>query len=179
VATAGSGEQAIALFDAHRPDLTVLELHLLPAMSGFDVIREIRARDENARIVVLTAYVGDEDIFRALQAGAATYLLKYLRTDELIRFMRQVHAGLTPLPGPVQAILARRKTETALTTRELQVVRLAATGMQNMEIAGALDISLETVKVHVKNALSKLGARDRAEAIALAARRGIVHIPDM
>jgi DNA-binding NarL/FixJ family response regulator len=175
VATASSGEQAIELFETHHPDITVLELQL-PTMSGFDVIREIRARDQHARVVVLTAYRGDEDIFTALQAGAATYVLKDSLTTELVSFIRHVHAGRTPLPGQVQAILSDRARTTALTSRELQVLRLAAMGMQNKEIAEALDITLETVKVHIKNVLSKLGARDRTEAFALAARRGIIHI---
>ena len=174
-AVAVSGEQAVELFAAHHPDVTVMELDL-PTMSGFDLIDEIRARDSHARLIVLSAYRGDEDIFRALQAGAATYLLKDSLTSELVRFIREVHAGRTSLPGEVQTILAQRSRVSALTNRELQVVRLTATGMQNREIAAALDITLETVKVHVKNVLSKLGARDRAEAIALAARRGIIHI---
>jgi len=175
VATAGSGEQAIELFEQHRPDITVLELEL-PTMSGFDLIRAIRARDQHARMVVLTAYRGDEDIFTALQAGAATYVLKDSLTTELVSFIRHVHAGRTSLPGQVQAILANRARTTALTNREVQVLRHAAMGMQNREIAEALDITPETVKVHIKNVLSKLGARDRAEAFALAARRGIIHI---
>lgn len=175
VATAGSGEQAIELFEQHRPDITVLELEL-PTMSGFDLIRGIRARDQHARMVVLTAYRGDEDIFTAQQAGAATYVLKDSLTTELVSFIRHVHAGRTSLPGQVQAILANRARTTALTNREVQVLRHAAMGMQNREIAEALDITPETVKVHIKNVLSKLGARDRAEAFALAARRGIIHI---
>src|SRR5947207_4564581 len=175
VATAGSGEQAIELFEQHRPDITVLELEL-PTMSGFDLIRGIRARDQHARMVVLTAYRGDEDIFTALQAGAATYVLKDSLTTELVSFIRHVHAGRTSLPGQVQAILANRARTTALTNREVQVLRHAAMGMQNRELAEALDITPETVKVHIKNVLSKLGARDRAEAFALAARRGIIHI---
>jgi DNA-binding NarL/FixJ family response regulator len=175
VATASTGEHAIELFDKHRPDITVLELDL-PTISGFDVIREIRARDEQARLIVLTTYMGDEDIFRALQEGAATYLLKYSLTTELVRFIRHIHAGRTPLPAHVQMILSGRERATPLTNRELQVLRLAATGKQNREIAEALDITPETVKVHMKNVLAKLGARDRAEAMALAARRGIVHI---
>jgi DNA-binding NarL/FixJ family response regulator len=175
VATATSGEQALELFEKHHPDITVLELQL-PTMSGFDVIREIRARDQHARVVVLTAYHGDEDIFTALQAGAATYVLKDSLTTELVSFIRHVHAGRTPLPGQVQAILSHRARTAALTNRELQVLRLAAMGLQNREIAETLDITLETVKVHIKNVLSKLGARDRTEAFALAARRGIIHI---
>jgi DNA-binding NarL/FixJ family response regulator len=175
VATANSGEQAIELFEQHHPDVTVLELQL-PTMSGFEVIRELRARDPHVRVVVLTAYRGDEDIFAALHAGAATYVLKDSLTTELVSFIRQVHAGRTPLPGEVQAILSNRARTTALTNRELQVLRLAAMGMQNREIAEALNITLETVKVHIKNVLSKLGAKDRTEAFALAARRGIIHI---
>jgi DNA-binding NarL/FixJ family response regulator len=175
VATTGSGEQAIELFEQHRPDITVLELEL-PTISGFDLIRAIRARDQHARMVVLTAYRGDEDIFTALQAGAATYVLKDSLTTELVSFIRHVHAGRTSLPGRVQAILANRARTAALTNREVQVLRHAAMGMQNREIAEALDITPETVKVHIKNVLSKLGARDRAEAFALATRRGIIHI---
>ena len=177
VAAASTGEQGVELFQRYRPDIVVLELQLLPGMSGFDVIRELRVRDPNARIVVLTSYLGDEDIFRALQAGAATYVLKYLHTTEIVRFIRQAHAGQTALPAPVQAILTQRSNARALTTRELQVVRLAAAGKQNVEIASSLDIALETVKVHMKNVFVKLGARDRAEAITRAIRRGIVHLP--
>jgi DNA-binding NarL/FixJ family response regulator len=175
VATAHTGEQAIELFEKHHPDITVVDLDL-PTITGFDVIREIRARDEHARIVVLTAYLGDEDIFRALQAGASTYLLKDSPPTELVRFIRHVNAGRNSLPGPVQSILSSRTRTTPLTNRELEVIQLAASGRQNREIAEALNITLETVKVHIKNVLSKLGARDRAEAIALAARRGIIHM---
>jgi DNA-binding NarL/FixJ family response regulator len=175
VATATSGEQAIELFGTHRPDIVVLELRL-PTMSGFDVIRDIRARDQGARIVVFTEYRGDEDIFMALHAGAATYVLKDSLTTELVSFIRHVHAGRTLLPGQVQAILAERSRTPPLTNRELQVIRLAATGLHNMEIAAALDITVQTVKIHIRNMLSKLGAKGRAEAIALAARRGIIRM---
>jgi len=175
VATASSGELGIEVFKKHRPDITILELQL-PTMSGFDVIRDIRTLDPGARIVVLSAYHGDEDVYTALQAGAATYVLKDSLTTELVSLIRHVHAGRSPLPGSVQAILADRSRTIPLTNRELQVVRLAAKGLQNAEIGAALDITLETVKVHVKNVLSKLGARDRSEAIAIAARRGMIHI---
>jgi two-component system NarL family response regulator len=175
VASAATGEQAVALFAEHRPDVTLLDLQL-PAMSGLEALREIRTIDPNARVIVLTMYQGEEDIYRALQAGAATYLLKGTLSDDLIRIVRAVHAGERPIPPDVAAKLAAREPRAALTAREIEVVTLMATGMQNKEIAAALHISHETVRLHAKNIFAKLQVPDRTAAVIDALRRGIIHL---
>jgi DNA-binding NarL/FixJ family response regulator len=175
VAATNSGEEAISLFESHRPDVTVLDLNL-PTISGLDVIRELRSRDPEARIIVVTAYHGDEDISLALDAGAASYLLNDSFAEDLVGFIHQVHAGKRPLPAKVSALLAERVPDSVLSGRELQVIQLIAHGMQNKEIAEMLGITRETVKSHVKSVLFKLNVRDRTEAIAVAARRGIIHM---
>ncbi len=175
VAAASTGEQALEYFHQHHPDITLMDLQL-PTMSGLDTIRAIRRDDPNARIVVLTMYEGDEDIFRAIEAGAATYLLKDTLADDLIRIVRDVHTGARPIPDDIAERLAERGEQRTLTRREVQVVELIATGMRNKEIAGVLDISEETVQVHVKNILSKLRVQDRTAAVTMALRRGIIHI---
>jgi two-component system NarL family response regulator len=175
VASATSGEQAVALFEAHRPDVTLMDLQL-PTMSGLDAIREIRRVHGDARIVVLTMYQGDEDIFRALEAGAAAYLLKDTLSEALVRVIRAVHAGERPIPPDVAAALEARVAHQSLTPREVEVVDLISQGMRNKEIAGALGISEQTVKVHVKNVLAKLSVSDRSAVVAVAVRRGILHI---
>ena len=175
VAAAATGEQALDYFRIHRPDVTLMDLQL-PTMSGLDAIRAIRRADPQARIVVLTMYEGDEDIYRAIQAGAATYLLKDTLADDLIRIVRDVHGGGRPIPADIAERLAERSEHGALTRREVQVVELIATGMRNREIAEALRISEETVQVHVKNILAKLKVQDRTGAVTMALRRGIIHI---
>lgn len=175
VATAATGEQAVALYSTVRPDVTLMDLQL-PAMSGLAAIQAIRAIDPSARIVVLTMYRGEEDIHRALQAGAATYLLKGTLSDDLIRIVREVHAGERPIPPDVAATLASRIPGSALTERETEVVTLMATGMQNKEIAAALRISNETVRNHAKNIFAKLHVPDRTAAVMDALRRGIIHL---
>jgi DNA-binding NarL/FixJ family response regulator len=175
VAAAATGEQALEYFRLHRPDVTLMDLQL-PTMSGLDAIRAIRREDPHARIVVLTMYEGDEDIYRAIQAGAATYLLKDTLADDLIRMVRDVHGGARPIPADIAERLAERSEQGTLTPREVQVVELIATGMRNREIAGALRISEETVQVHVKNILAKLRVQDRTAAVTMALRRGIIHI---
>lgn len=175
VAAAATGEQAVALFATHRPDVTLMDLQL-PAMSGLAAIQAIRGIDPDARIVVLTMYRGEEDIHRALQAGAATYLLKGTLSDDLIRIVREVHAGERPMPPDVAATLASRLPGSALTSRETDVVTLMATGMQNKEIAMALSISNETVRNHAKNIFAKLQVPDRTAAVIDALRRGIIHL---
>ena len=174
-ASAASGEESIALFRQHRPDVTLMDLQL-GAMSGVDAIRAIRGEHPDARIVVLTMFQGDEDIFRALQAGAATYLLKDTLSDDLIRVVREVHAGRHPVPPEVEARLAERAAGPTLTPREVQVVGLIAEGMRNKEIAAALGISDETVQVHVKSIFWKLKVKDRSAAMNVALRRGIIHL---
>ena len=176
VGSAQTGQEAVEMFQAQRPDVTLMDLQL-GAMSGVDAIRAIRKKDPDARIVVLTMYQGDEDIFRALQAGAMTYLLKDTLSDDLIRVVREVREGRQQTISPqVQALLTERAAGPTLTPREVQVVELISQGMRNKEIAAALAISQETVQVHVKNVLSKLKVHDRTAAINVALRRGIIHI---
>jgi DNA-binding NarL/FixJ family response regulator len=175
VAAAVNGVQAVELFKVYRPDVTLMDLQL-PIMGGLEAISAIRADDPTARIIVLTMYQGDEDIHRALHAGAATYLLKDAIVDDLPRVVREVHAGERPIPPDVARILAGRAEHPALTPREVEVLQLIAQGYRNKEIAAALSISKETAKVHVKNILTKLNVSDRSAAITAAARRGIIHV---
>jgi DNA-binding NarL/FixJ family response regulator len=175
VAAAGTGEQALEYFQRHRPDVTLMDLQL-PMMSGLETIRAIRREDPQARIIVLTMYEGDEDIYRAIEAGAATYLLKDTLAEDLIRIVRDVHAGARPIPADIAGRLAERLEHGTLTRREVQVVELIATGMRNKEIAGVLSITEDTVQAHVKNILAKLRVPDRTAAVTMALRRGIIHI---
>lgn len=176
VGLAASGEEAVELFRRRRPDVTLMDLQL-GAMSGVQAIRLIRGEAPQARIVALTMYRGDEDIYRALEAGASAYLLKDTLSDDLIRVVRDVHAGENPdLTAEVRTRLAERAARPTLTAREQQVVELVSLGMRNKEIAAALAISEETAQVHVKNILAKLDAKDRTAAVNIALRRGIIHI---
>jgi two-component system NarL family response regulator len=175
VATAFTGDEAVSQYAKVRPDVTLMDLQL-PGTNGLEAIRRIRDADPGARIVVLTMYQGDEDIYRALEAGAATYLLKDTLSDELVNVIRQVHDGDRPLTPEVEALLEGRRHQPALTPREVQVVGLIAEGLRNKEIAVALGISEQTAKVHVKNILAKLHVSDRAAVIPVALRRGIVHL---
>jgi two-component system NarL family response regulator len=175
VGMAESGEEAIELFRSCRPDITLMDLRL-HQMSGVDAIRAIRRIDPVARIVVLTMYHGDEDIFRALKAGATTYLLKDTLADELIQVIRDVHLGKeTAVSAEVKARLAERSEKPELTPREIEILNLIAQGLQNKEIASALSISEATAQVHVKNILGKLEVRHRTAAVNVALRRGLVH----
>lgn len=175
VAAAQSGETAVALFRQFQPDVTIMDLQL-PAMSGLRAIELIRGESPDARIVVLTMFHGDEDVFRALQAGAATYVLKDARSDDLLRIVRQVHAGERPLPANVAALLSARSEHPLLTAREIAVLELVAQGLRNKEVGGVLGVTEETVKSHVKNILAKLGVNDRTAAIKIARHRGIIHV---
>jgi two-component system, NarL family, response regulator len=175
VGSAASGEEAVELFRGCRPDVTLMDLQL-GSMSGVEAIRVIRRDAPAARIVVLTMYQGDEDIFRALQAGAVTYLLKDTLSDDLITVIREVHGGKHPISPDVEARLAERAAGPTLTPREIQVVQLISHGMRNKEIAASLGISEETAQVHVKNILAKLRVKDRSAAIGVAVRRGIIHL---
>lgn len=175
IGSAASAEEAVELFRVSRPDITLMDLQL-GAMSGVEAIRAIRRLEPRARIIVLTMYHGGEDIHRALEAGAATYLLKDTLSDDLIRILRDVHAGRAPIDPEVQARLAERAAKPTLTPREIQVVELIAQGMRNKEIAATLGISDDTAQVHVKNILAKLDVKDRSAAINVALRRGIIHI---
>ncbi|MGB7217962.1 MAG: response regulator transcription factor [Vicinamibacterales bacterium] len=176
VGLAASGEEAVELFRRHRPNVTLMDLQL-GVMSGVQAIRALRTEDPGARIVALTVYQGDEDIYQALEAGASAYLLKDTLADDLIRVVRHVYAGGNPdLAEDVKASLAERATRPTLTARERQVLELIALGMQNNEIGAALIISPETVHVHAKSILAKLGVRNRNAAVNVAVRRGIIHI---
>jgi len=175
VATAANGREAVALFRRHQPDVTLMDLRM-PVMDGVEAIRAIRAEWPVAKIVVLSTYEGDDDIFRALEAGAASYLLKNTVSVDLVRVVREVFAGGRPLPPAVAQRLADRMLVPDLTARELDVLRLIAKGMRNKEIAAQLGIGEETARGHVKNILAKLGLHDRTEAVAIAVKRGIVHI---
>ncbi|HVZ22239.1 MAG TPA: response regulator transcription factor [Vicinamibacterales bacterium] len=175
VARAASGEEAVAMFARHRPDITLMDLRL-KAMSGLDAICEIRKHDPNARIIVLTMYVGDEDIHQALAAGATTYLLKEALPDELVRTVRDVYAGEHPLQDDVRAKLDERAGQPALTPREVEVLELISRGMRNKVIATELGITETTVAVHIKNIFAKLKVNERTAAVHVAIRRGIVHI---
>lgn len=175
VGSASSGEESVDLFEKLRPDITLMDLQL-GVMSGVDAIRAIRKQAASARIVVLTMYQGDEDIYRALQAGASTYLLKDTLSDDLVRVVREVHAGKHPVMPDVEARLAERASNPTLTPREIQVIELVSQGMRNKELASALGISEETAHVHVRNILTKLKVKDRSAAITVALRRGIIHL---
>ena len=175
VASAATGEEAVASFARERPDVTLMDLQL-PTMSGLDAIRTIRRADSEARIIVLTMYQGDEDIHRALSAGATTYLLKDTLSDDLIRIVREVHAGRRPIGADVKARLDERAAAPTLTPREIQVMELVAEGRRNKEIAALLGISEETVQVHLKNIFAKLKVSERTAALNVALRRSIVHI---
>ena len=175
VAEASNGEQAVALFREHLPDVTLMDLRL-PAMSGVDAIKAIRKEFSAARIIVLTTFDGDEDIFRALQAGARSYLLKGMEGDELTEVIRTVHRGKSSLPAAVAGRLAERLASPTLTQRETDVLKLIVGGKSNKEIGVALFISEATVKTHINNLLSKLGVTDRTQAATTALQRGIVHL---
>jgi len=176
VASASSGKQAVGLFREKNPDVTIMDLTLTPEMTGIQAIQAIRREFPDARVIVLSAYKGDEDIYRALEAGAVTYLLKESLGDDLILIIHEVDAGGGPIPPEVGRKLADRVNQRALTPREVEVLQLVAKGMRNKEIGANLNISEETVQGHVKNILSKLQVHDRTQAITIAIRRGILHI---
>lgn len=175
VAEAADGVQAVELHRKHRPDITLMDLRL-PNKNGVDAITEIRHEFPAARIIVLTTFDGDEDIYRALQAGAKGYLLKGMNADELTEAIRTVHAGKTRIPAVVAERLAERMGGPSLTSRELDVLKRIVAGRSNKEIAGELFISEATVKTHINSILSKLGVNDRTQAATTALQRGIVHL---
>jgi two-component system NarL family response regulator len=175
IAFAATGDEAVQKFEQQHPDITLMDLRL-GKTSGLDSIVAIRQQHTDARIIVLTMYKGDEDIHQALKAGAATYLLKDSLADDLIRVVREVHAGGHPIGPDVRARLDERAAQPTLTPREVQVLKLVAVGHRNKEIASLLGLSEETVPVHLKNIFSKLGVNERTAAVNVALRRGIVHI---
>lgn len=174
VAEASDGKRAVELFRQYRPDVTIMDLRL-PEMGGVDAIRAIRQEFPAARIIVLTTFDGDEDIYRALQAGARGYLLKDMFGEELMDAIRSVHAGKTRIPPAVAQRLAERMGGPSLTGRELGVLKLIVAGKSNKEIGKELTISEATVKTHINSILSKLAVSDRTQAATTALQRGIVH----
>jgi DNA-binding NarL/FixJ family response regulator len=170
---AADGAEAVEQYQKHRPDVTLIDLRL-PKLSGVEVIQQIRAKTPQARFVVLTTYDGDEDIYRALKAGAKAYLLKGMTTEELITTIREVHAGRSHIPPAIAERLAERMGTEDLTPREAEVLEQIVAGKSNKEIATALEISEATVKTHINTLLSKLGVTDRTQAATAAIRRGIV-----
>lgn len=175
VAEASNGEEAVEQFLKHRPEVTLMDLQL-PRMNGLQAIRAIRRAQPDARIVVLTMYQGDEDIHRAIEAGAMGYLLKDTLPEDLIRVIREVHSGRRILPPAIAAVLEARANQPTLTTRELQVLELLATGKRNKEIAAELGITGDTASAHIKSIFVKFNVHDRTAALAEALRRGIIHI---
>jgi DNA-binding NarL/FixJ family response regulator len=175
VAQAGTAREALQLFRQHRPDVTLMDLRM-PDMSGIDAMSAILAEFPDARIVMLTTFEGDVEIQRSLAAGARGYLLKTMPPKELVEALRQVHAGRKRIPQEIAAQLAEHIADERLTEREIDVLRRVAGGNRNREIAELLSISEETVKVHVKHIMEKLGATDRTSAVAIAVRRGIIQL---
>jgi two-component system NarL family response regulator len=175
IAEATTGKQAVEVYRQHRPDVVLMDVRM-PEMNGIDAIVAIRKDYPEARFIVLTTYDGDEDIYRALQAGARAYLLKDMLRDELVETIRAVYAGQRRIPAEVANRLAERMNRTELTARELEVLRLIAQGKSNKIIAADLSISEGTVKIHVNNILSKLGVSDRTHAATFALQRGIIHL---
>lgn len=175
VAEASDGDEAIAQYAKYQPDVTLMDLRL-KKVSGVEAIQRIRAQSPQARIIVLTTFDGDEDIFRAVQAGAKAYLLKGMSVEELISTVRAVNQGRTHIPAEIAEKLAERVAGPQLTARELEVLQLVVRGRSNKEIGSDLSISEATVKTHVNSLLGKLGVNDRTGASRAALQRGIVHL---
>jgi two-component system NarL family response regulator len=175
VAEGTNGQEAIELYRLHRPDVTLMDLRM-PELGGVEAIAAIRKEFRDARLIVLTTYDGDEDIYRSLQAGAQGYLLKDMFFEELEEAIRKVHAGARRIPAPVAERLAERMGSADLTGREIEVLEQIVAGRNNKAIASRLNISEATVKSHVNNILSKLGVSDRTQAATTALQRGLVHL---
>ena len=175
IAEAANGMEAVEAFDRHAPDVTLLDLRM-PVMEGVEVVRQIRARDPQAKVIVLTTYDTDEDISRALRAGAKAYVLKDITAEGLVKCIRDVLDGKTYLAPAAAAKLAEGVTRVQLTPRELATLKLLADGQANKEIASALGISERTVKTHLGNLFGKLGVTSRTEAVKVATRRGLVRL---
>ena len=175
VAEASNGREAIQRFREHKPDVTLMDLRL-PDMNGIDAMIAIREEFPEARVIILTTFEGDVTIQRALEAGARAYVSKTMPPKELVEVIRQVHAGKKRIPPEIAAHLAEHYSDETLTDREVEVLQQIAQGNANRDIAGKLFISEETVKVHVKHIMEKLGAADRTQAVAIGVRRGIIQI---
>jgi len=175
IAEASNGEEAVEKFRTHRPDVTLMDLQM-PGIGGIDAIARIRSEFPDARIIVLTTYTGDSQVLGALRAGARAYLLKAHVHRELPEIIRAVHAGEKRIPPEIAAEVAEHLTDESLTSREVDVLRLIAAGNANKQIADQLSIGEASVKSHVANILSKLGANDRAHAVTLGLKRGIIDL---
>jgi DNA-binding NarL/FixJ family response regulator len=175
IAEASNGREAIQRFREHTPDVTLMDLRL-PDMSGVDAMIAIRTEFPEARIIILTTFAGDVEIQQALEGGARAYVLKSMPPKELVEVIRQVHVGKRPIPPEIAANLAEHYSDEALTVREVEVLRQVAGGNRNRDIADKLFITEETVKVHIKHIMEKLGASDRTQAVAIGVRRGIIQL---
>jgi|HubBroStandDraft_5_1064220.scaffolds.fasta_scaffold29904_3 DNA-binding NarL/FixJ family response regulator len=178
VGEAADGAEAVAQYRKHKPDITLVDLRL-PRMSGVDVIQRVRMEAPQARFIVLTTYDGDEDIYRALKAGAKAYLLKGMTSEELISTIRVVHEGKSHIPPAIAERLAERMSAEELTPREFDVLEQIVYGKSNKEIAIELDVSEATVKTHINSLLGKLGVTDRTQAATAAIQRGIVPLESL
>lgn len=177
VAEASDGAEAIALDTTHQPDVTLMDLRM-PGLGGIEAIRTIIAARPGARIIALTTYDGDADIYRALDAGACGYLLKHMLGHEVVEAVRAAARGERAIPAEVAGRLAEFTPRVDLTPREIEVLEFAGRGLRNKEIAAAICRTEDTVKVHLKHIMAKLGVSDRTEAVTLALRRGIIHLFD-
>jgi two-component system NarL family response regulator len=177
VAEAGDGRAAITAYELQRPDITLMDLRL-PGMSGPEIITEIRKRAPHANIIVITTYDADEDVYRAVQAGARGYLLKGTFAEGMLEAIRHVHAGRRLIAPEVAARLADRVASPSLTSREVSVLELVARGMSNKEIGATLFLTEDTIKTHLRHAFAKLGVSDRTEAAMLAVQKGIIRLSD-
>jgi len=175
IAEASNGREALEEFRRHRPDITLMDLQM-PEMSGIDAMLAIRGEFPDARIIVLTTHAGDVLVSRALKAGARAYLLKGLLRKELLETIRAVHVGQKRVSPEIAAEIAEHASDDALTPREIDVLRLIAKGNANKIIAAELSLTEETVKSHIRNILSKLGANDRTHAVAIGLQRGIIQL---
>jgi DNA-binding NarL/FixJ family response regulator len=175
IAEAASGREGVEQFHLHQPDVSLVDLRL-PGISGIEVIAKILGERPDARILVISSSEGDVDIHRALSAGALGYVLKGMPREVLLEAIRKVHRGEKAIPPEVAAAVAGHLTDDPLTSREIEVLMIVATGARNREIAVNLGISEETVKMHVKSIISKLGAEDRTGAVTTAIKRGVIHL---
>ncbi|HWC91082.1 MAG TPA: response regulator transcription factor [Pirellulales bacterium] len=175
VAEGGSGRDAVALFRQHRPDVTLIDLRM-PELDGIAATKLIRADFPEARIIALTSYDGDQDIYRALEAGVRGYLLKEMVHTEVLNAIRVVHSGRRLVSQEIAGRLGESLSQVALTPREVEVLALVAQGLANKEIAARLGTAGGTIKMHVQNILAKLGATDRTHAVTIALQRGIIHL---
>jgi len=175
VAQASNAQEALEQYRKHHPDVTLMDLRL-PDKSGIETLKDVRAEFPGARIIMLTTFEGDVEIQRALEAGARGYMLKSMPPKELVETIRQVHAGKKRIPSQLAAHLAEHLSDEGLTTREIEVLRQIAGGNRNRDIAEKLFITEETVKVHIKHIMEKLGASDRTQAVAIGVRRGIIEL---